>query len=309
MPATISVIIPAYNVSNCIEKAILSALNQTLPPLEIIVVDDGSTDTTSDLVERMAEGESKIKLQRQGKNTGIAKASGEWIAILDADDYFLPERLRSLVTFAVDQNLLMVADNFYFHDPYAGRLTKIAIDPAIIGDRLDLDIYDFVSRCRGNRPATVDFGLLKPVIRRSFIIESQLKYDENLRHGEDFLFYFMALQSGARFVILPTPYYVYTERIGTVSRKTSHLSKTVNAHEAMLAGVQRLVEDTSDPRLAGLLLRRAEAIMRFPKMGAFQRRGTLGKLLSICDPDLREYVYEALRYKLDPRKWKKLPSQ
>ncbi len=310
-----SVIIPAFNVRDCLRRAIYSALEQTLPPLEVIVVDDGSTDDTADLVRKISREEPKVKLKLMpgnrgpsaARNAGIADANGEWIALLDADDYYHPARLDTIVEFASQQNLTMVADNFYLYDPVLQRVSKIAVDPGLIGERLDLNVHDFVSRCRGSRPAAVDFGLLKPVIRRGFIESKGLRYDESCHHGEDFLFYFSALQAGASFTVLPAAYYFYTERVGSLSRKFSALSRTTNRHDAMQAQARELAANVTDPQLAELLLRRAEAIARFPKMAEFHRKSVIGKLLSVRDPHLRQHVYEAIRYQMNPKRWRKQP--
>ena len=95
---TISVVIPAYNAGAYIARAIDSVLAQSRLADEIIVVDDGSTDDTADVVTRY---ESKVKYIRQdnagasvARNTGIEAATGEWIAFLDADDEWLPEKLK-----------------------------------------------------------------------------------------------------------------------------------------------------------------------------------------------------------------------
>jgi glycosyltransferase involved in cell wall biosynthesis len=151
VPETVSVIIPAFNVRNCVERAISSALNQTLPPVEVIVVDDGSTDATVNFVAHLAKDEPRIRLLRQSRNMGpsaarnlgIAAARGEWVAMLDADDWYLPGRLSVLVGFADRQQLTMVADNFHFYDEHASKVTKLAIDPALIRERLDLDLCGF----------------------------------------------------------------------------------------------------------------------------------------------------------------------
>jgi succinoglycan biosynthesis protein ExoO len=315
VPETVSVIIPAFNVRNCVERAISSALNQTLPPVEVIVVDDGSTDATVNFVAHLAKDEPRIRLLRQSRNMGpsaarnlgIAAARGEWIAMLDADDWYLPGRLSVLVGFANRQQLTMVADNFHFYDEHASKVTKLAIDPALIGERLDLDLCGFVSRCQGSRPAAVDFGLLKPIMRRSFLLASKLHYDEQCRHGEDFLFYFAALRAGAKFSVLPAAHYVYTERIGTASGLPSASSRTENRHEALEAQARKLAASVTDPQLADLLLRRAEVIRRFPEMRAFRRKSTLGKLLSVHNANLRPYIFEAVRHKLNPRSWRKQP--
>ena len=92
----ISVVIPAYNKEQQIRAAIDSALRQSYPPLEVIVVDDGSTDKTASIAEQA--GAKVISQQNAGisaaRNHGAAEALGEWIAFLDADDLWLSNKLE-----------------------------------------------------------------------------------------------------------------------------------------------------------------------------------------------------------------------
>jgi glycosyltransferase involved in cell wall biosynthesis len=101
----VSAIIPAYNRKKYIQRAINSVLSQTVPVDEIIVVDDGSTDCTGDLVAETYG--SKVRLIRQknagvsgARRTGIAAARGQWIAFLDSDDEWTPERNAQLLAAA-----------------------------------------------------------------------------------------------------------------------------------------------------------------------------------------------------------------
>lgn len=108
-PATndsVSVVIPAYRAAKTIERAIGSALAQTSPPMEIIVVDDGSDDDTVDIATDLLSGAVHVKFQvlvqantgaGAARNRGIAVATADYVAFLDADDEWLPEKLeRSL---------------------------------------------------------------------------------------------------------------------------------------------------------------------------------------------------------------------
>ncbi len=100
--ALVSVVIPTHNRSRCIERAMSSVLAQTYADFEAIVVDDGSTDDTVRVVERYARKDSRIRLiqhdRRKGaqaaRNTGIFAATGKWIAFLDSDDEWVPEKLE-----------------------------------------------------------------------------------------------------------------------------------------------------------------------------------------------------------------------
>lgn len=94
----ISVVIPAYNAEKYIARAVESVLKQTRPADEIIVVDDGSTDKTADMVRAFGDRVRLIQQPNAGvsaaRNAGIRAARGNWIAFLDADDEWLPEKLE-----------------------------------------------------------------------------------------------------------------------------------------------------------------------------------------------------------------------
>ena len=99
MVDTVSVIIPAYNGAAYIARAVASALAQTHQPLEILVVDDGSTDRTADIVAAMPAPVRLIRKKNGGpasaRNLGAREAKGNWLALLDADDLWRPEKLAA----------------------------------------------------------------------------------------------------------------------------------------------------------------------------------------------------------------------
>ena len=109
----ISVIIPTYNCEKYISEAINSALYQTYTDYEIIVIDDGSTDNTRGIIENIYPQVRYFYLPNQGaasaRNYGIRRARGAFIAFLDADDLWLPEKLeKQLKVFNADQELMLV---------------------------------------------------------------------------------------------------------------------------------------------------------------------------------------------------------
>lgn len=95
---SVSVVIPAYNCENYIRRAIDSVLMQTRPADQIIVIDDGSKDKTADIVRTYGDKVILIQQENAGvsiaRNAGIAAATGDWIAFLDADDEWLAEKLK-----------------------------------------------------------------------------------------------------------------------------------------------------------------------------------------------------------------------
>ena len=99
----ISVVIPLYNKASDIYLTLTSVLAQTLRPREVIVVDDGSTDGSAEIVERMIENEPHVRLVRQpnagvsaARNRAIEMAQGEWVALLDGDDLWSPDYLKAV---------------------------------------------------------------------------------------------------------------------------------------------------------------------------------------------------------------------
>lgn len=120
----VSIIMPAYNASNYIQESIDSVKAQTHSNWELIIVDDGSTDTTSEIIKRNILKESRIKLfyqengkQGKARNLGIANATGIYIAFLDSDDLWMPEKLETQLEEIVRYNAdLVFSDSYIFFD-------------------------------------------------------------------------------------------------------------------------------------------------------------------------------------------------
>ena len=119
---SISVIIPTFNSSHTIHRAIDSVLKQTYQPKEIIVIDDSSSDETISMVETIIEANrhTSIKLLRNSKNLGpsvtrnkgIEISEGEWIAFLDSDDYWHPQKLQIQIEVAIKHQCFFIGTQF-----------------------------------------------------------------------------------------------------------------------------------------------------------------------------------------------------
>ena len=108
----LSVIIPVYNVENYLKECLDSITNQTVKDIEIICIDDGSTDNSPKILKEYQKKDSRIKIitkenggQASARNLGIKEAQGEYIAFIDSDDFIEPEMLEKLYTKAMDNNL------------------------------------------------------------------------------------------------------------------------------------------------------------------------------------------------------------
>ena len=227
---TVSIIMPTYDVAAFVARAIDSVMQQTFAGWELIVVDDCSSDHTSDAVLQFARRDPRILLVSTStnggpgaaRNIGLEMATGEWIAVLDGDDAWLPERLETLLRWAEETAADFVADNLLQYD--------LALD-AIVGPAgkfrrpvQTIDLRSLFDNKANGRP--LGYGLLKPLIKRSFLEAHSLRYRDDLRFGEDFRFYVDIFAAGARGVLVAEPYYIYTMPRGTVSGARSSASRT-----------------------------------------------------------------------------------
>lgn len=315
----VSILIPAYNAEETILQALSAAQSQTLSDIEIIVIDDASTDRTAELVKRRALTDPRIQLRclpgnagpAAARNAGIALATGEWIALLDADDTISVNRLERLLA-ASDSSNVLIADNLALFDRHAGKTVRLGIDPGQLGSGLRLDCEGYAARCKTNRPDAVDFGLLKPLIRVSHLRKHNIAYDERCRYGEDFRFYLDVLLAGGDLLVIPETYYQYTERVGSISKKHSGLSKTVARYDRLEAQTRELARDPRYSSVTDHLIERANAIHRLAKVARFSRRSAFAKLVAfpvdLADRDMRTYFKSRARARLahlHPSKWMK----
>lgn len=127
--AKVSVIIPVYNVENYLKECLESIINQTLADIEIICVNDGSTDNSFSILNDFAQKDSRIKVinqQNQGqsaaRNTAIKAAKGDYIAFVDSDDFISSDFLEKLYTAAIKENADIAAANVIYFEK--GKYTK-----------------------------------------------------------------------------------------------------------------------------------------------------------------------------------------
>lgn len=126
----ISIIMAAYNAEKTIVQAIDSVLHQTYRSFELIVIDDCSNDSTVELVENIADKDSRIRLILNKKNVGVSctrkrgleEAKGKWIAILDSDDAWMPEKLEKQIELQKRMNADLLYTGSAFVDSDGQRI-------------------------------------------------------------------------------------------------------------------------------------------------------------------------------------------
>jgi len=195
----LSVVVPAFNSESTIVATIYSVLNQSIDSIEVLVVDDGSTDNTPDLVKSIPDPRVHYEWYSNSgrpavpRNIGLAKARGTWICFLDSDDIWCANRL--LFVFAAIYNspdVDVVCHNVYQIDSVNHNARKVVCGPPSTNMYADLLRY-------GNRLSTS-----ATTIRRSFLASNNLRFNESAEFAivEDYDLWIRIAKCGAKFLFL-----------------------------------------------------------------------------------------------------------
>ena len=276
MGVAVSVIVPAYNAAGHVGEAVESALAQTRRDVEVVVVDDASADGTWEVVSDCARRDGRVVPVRQSRrggpaaarNAGIARAGGEWLALLDSDDVFLPARLERLVALAEAGGADLIADNQEKRDFATGESLGLHFPDHDMAPQGPLAPIDLVRRDMPDAPSPSRFGFAKPLIRRRFLLDRGIRYAEDILVGEDFLFYFECVARGARFHLTREVGYVHRLRNGSVSGRRDATLHRSAANRRML----RLAAEAGDGPLVELL-RRRQVLIDFDSFALAVERG------------------------------------
>ncbi|WP_120190197.1 glycosyltransferase family 2 protein [Ammoniphilus oxalaticus] len=217
-----TVVIPTYNREKYIKKAIRSVLKQTYKDFECIVVDDASTDNTPKIVKSFGNRVKYVRHKKNlggsaARNTGIAKAKGKYIAFLDSDDKFLPNKLKVVKKFIKKHPKAKFIYSWYYHSNSRGQITRLR--KANKARSLNELRYLLLRRKFTIRTSTV-------VVRRNAFKKCG-KFSEQYRHTHD---WDMWLKLLTRYYghCIPKPLSVYRQHPGMMTkqkRKVSYQTK------------------------------------------------------------------------------------
>lgn len=218
-------IIPAYNIEKYIEQCIESIREQTYTNLEIIIVDDGSTDRTGKIVDNLAEKDYRIQVlhkQNQGvsaaRNSGLDIAKGDYIGFVDGDDYIEPMMYEKLIELAekYDAKIAHCGYRMVFpnrEDLYYGT-GQIKVQDSLTGVR---DLLE---------GTLVEPGLWNKLYARSVL--SDLRLDNYIKINEDLLLNYFAFGKSEKSVFKDEPYYHYMIRKNSATTSQWNKNKVID---------------------------------------------------------------------------------
>jgi len=241
MKPLVSIIIPTYNYALLIPETLESVLNQSYDNWECIIIDDGSTDDTTEVVEDFISRHSGypfkyVKKINEGtsvaKNTGINIAAGKYIQFLDADDLISPDKLKIQVSIleAADADLVF-SKSLFFIDGDSGRMLTDKYPAGFLAEETLFD-FELFERIVKNNIVTIG----SPLVKRATILRAGL-FDAHLKNNEDWLFWFR--------VGLICRKFIYDNESKSFSSIRVHPASAMNNHSKMFEGeviVRRALE-------------------------------------------------------------------
>ncbi|MBR6435176.1 MAG: glycosyltransferase [Thermoguttaceae bacterium] len=227
----ISVIIPVYNVESYLRECLDSIVNQTFRDLEIICINDGSTDGSLAILEEYASKDRRFQIvtkenggQAECRNIGISMASGEYIQFVDSDDYLDLNACQTIYSKAVETQSDMVMFLFHFFGKFEKRsLDDVKFIPSELTSNYDKIWFEF------NNAQVVWANLF----RRDFLDNNNIRFHNGL-YFEDVPFVAKASLLAKRISVIPCPLYYYRQREN--STMNNKQKKELHIPSSMLSG-------------------------------------------------------------------------
>ena len=286
----VSVIVPAYNIGPYIERCLNSILNQTYADIEILLVDDGSTDETPILCDRLAMQDERVRVFHKSnggvssaRNLALDHCHGEYISIIDGDDWIEPTLYEDAVRIMseTDTDVFM----FEYYIDTNGLSTKHTVDNSFYG-KIDREMAIIHSITPHNRFACSKVFSSKILLNRHDL-PGQIRFDTSIILGEDTLFIEQALLNSKGAYYSNVPYYHYDQRDGSATRS--------NFHEKKLSGLESYHRICSLLREEGLLQAEFYAKEALLTLGI-----QLGRYAAECDHETKKQAYGTIKKYIQP---------
>ena len=216
MPKTVSVIVPVYNVEKYLSRCVDSLLGQTYTALEILLIDDGSTDGSGELCDAFAAKDSRIKVIHKenggvssARNAGLRAATGDYIGFIDSDDFFAPALYAELVSWLEQENADVSICTF------ANEETPDHFVPYFRGEKRSYLFCGDEQITNLLQNKYYSCSCCDKLFRREVL--AAVFFGETITHYEDLLFLYQTMKRSAKTVFYPEPLYFYCTNQGSAS--------------------------------------------------------------------------------------------
>ena len=228
MDIMVSVIVPVYNAEKTLRRCIDSILNQEYTALELIAADDGSTDSSPEILDEYASKDSRVKVLHK-ENTGVSDtrnqaislASGKYLQFLDSDDWITADATKLFVRTAEEHKCDMVISDFY---RVVG--TRVSHKGDIEEDE-PMSREEYAAHMMEN-PADFYYGVLWNKLYRNDIVKKyKLQMNPKISWCEDFLFNLEYVSHADSFIALQVPVYYYVKTKGSLANQNLSITNTI----------------------------------------------------------------------------------
>lgn len=234
LPVKVSVVIPVYNVEKYLSTCLSSCINQTLYDIELVCVNDGSTDNSLQILQEFAKRDNRIKIidkpnggLSSARNAGIKNSCGEIIMFLDSDDYLSPHACERIwkETLEAPTDVVVFGTHIFPEKP---RATNWHYDVLKIRTHRH---YKFSAPVLFNEPGAKPF-VWRHAYNRKFFEQYGLEFDERVKYGEDMVFQMEAFPHGKKFAFISDKLYYYRwYREGSLMQSySSDLDEKIQKH-------------------------------------------------------------------------------
>ncbi len=217
----LSVIIPVYNVENYLKECLDSVCAQSLSDIEIICVDDGSTDKSPDILMEYAKKDSRIKVitkenggQASARNLGIKSSNGEYVAFVDADDFIEPEMFEKLYTKAKDDNLDLAMCKIATYNNQTCEI-KDNVWYYMLGVFRDFDKEIFSHKDTREFTCHIAVTPYNKIYKSSLLKDNDILFPEGLIFEDEKFFYDVYLRAKRVSIVDEFLYYYRVKRLGS----------------------------------------------------------------------------------------------
>lgn len=224
----VSIIVPVYNAEKTIQRCVESILGQDFQDFELLLIDDGSQDTSGELCDAFARQDARVRVFHKenggvsaARNLGLSQAQGVYLQFLDSDDWITADATTMLVRTAREYRCDLVISDFY----------------RVVGDRVSHkgDIQEDAVLSREEyaahmmeRPADFYYGVLwNKLYRREIVERHHLRMNPEISWCEDFMFNLEYIRYAERFYALQVPIYYYVKTKGSLASQSLSISRTV----------------------------------------------------------------------------------